>query len=52
MILADQIQFAADVLRRLQDTGQDAAGDKFFKLGIEHAVIIADQVPRVQPKSP
>ena len=36
MILADHVHFAPDILRRLNDPRQNAAGDEIFEFGVEH----------------
>ena len=36
MILADHVQFAAHILRRLNDARQNEAGDEIFEFGVEH----------------
>ena len=36
MVLADHVQFAAQILGRHLHARQDLAGDEFFELGVEH----------------
>ena len=43
MILADYVQLAADVLRRLDDPRQNAPGDEIFEIGVKHDVWVGGQ---------